>query len=183
MPSGDGAGFRLWRKGLRRAPFLRFKLVTILAADRRPWSVWPGIRLRYVLRLELHTTTGRKTGRRHTIPLLYLEDGENFVVVASNGGAPRHPAWWSNLRADPEANVEIGGRALRAGTQGISRGEGVAVAEAHRDVRCIRELPASDGPRDTGCHPAPRRGKDVTAPNGKEHRRANHDAGGAEDSP
>ena len=68
----------------------------------------------------LLTTTGRKTGRRHTIPLLYLEDGENFVVVASNGGAPRHPAWWSNLRADPEANVEIGGRALRARAQKAS---------------------------------------------------------------
>ena len=68
----------------------------------------------------LLTTTGRKTGRRHTIPLLYLEDGENFVVVASNGGAPRHPAWWSNLRADPEANVEIGGRELRARAQKAS---------------------------------------------------------------
>ena len=68
----------------------------------------------------LLTTTGCKTGRRHTIPLLYLEDGENFVVVASNGGAPRHPAWWSNLRADPEANVEIGGRELRARAQKAS---------------------------------------------------------------
>ena len=68
----------------------------------------------------LLTTTGRKTDRRHTIPLLYLEDGENFVVVASNGGAPRHPAWWLNLRADPEANVEIGDRKLHVRAQKAS---------------------------------------------------------------
>jgi F420H(2)-dependent quinone reductase len=61
----------------------------------------------------LLTTTGRKTGKQRTSPLLYLEDGENLVIVASNGGAPRHPTWWLNLRADPEASVEIGNRKLR----------------------------------------------------------------------
>ncbi len=61
----------------------------------------------------LLTTTGRKTGKQRTIPLLYLEDGENLIVVASNGGTPRHPAWWLNLRADPEATVEAGRRELR----------------------------------------------------------------------
>lgn len=61
----------------------------------------------------LLTTTGRKTGKRRTSPLLYLEDGENLVVVASNGGAPRDPTWWLNLRADPEASVEIGHHELR----------------------------------------------------------------------
>jgi len=61
----------------------------------------------------LLTTTGRKTGKRRTIPLRYLEDRENLVLVASNGGAPTHPAWWLNLRADPEATVEIGRRRLR----------------------------------------------------------------------
>ena len=61
----------------------------------------------------LLTTTGRKTGRWRTSPLLYLEDGENMVVVASNGGAPKHPAWWLNLEANPEATVELGSRKLR----------------------------------------------------------------------
>ncbi len=61
----------------------------------------------------LLTTTGRKTGKQRTSPLLYLEDGENLVIVASNGGAPRHPTWWLNLRAVPEASVEIGNRKLR----------------------------------------------------------------------
>ena len=55
----------------------------------------------------LLTTTGRKTGRRRTTPLLYVTDGENIVVVASNGGRPRHPQWWLNLEKNPEAEVQV----------------------------------------------------------------------------
>ena len=58
----------------------------------------------------LLNTTGRKSGRRRTTPLVYLRDGENFVVVASNGGSSTPPAWWLNLRADPDATVELAGR-------------------------------------------------------------------------
>jgi F420H(2)-dependent quinone reductase len=61
-------------------------------------------------RVLLLTTTGRKTGREHTVPLLYLRDGEGVVVVASNGGTASHPAWWLNLMTNPEATVEVGGR-------------------------------------------------------------------------
>lgn len=61
----------------------------------------------------LLTTTGRKSGKKRTSPLLYLEDGQDLVLVASNGGAPVHPAWWYNLRASPEATVEIGRRKLQ----------------------------------------------------------------------
>lgn len=61
----------------------------------------------------LLVTTGRKTGKRRTAPLLYLVDGEDFVIVASNGGAAQHPVWWLNLRADPEATIEVGDRTLR----------------------------------------------------------------------
>jgi deazaflavin-dependent oxidoreductase (nitroreductase family) len=56
----------------------------------------------------LLTTRGRKTGKTRTTPLLYLEDGDRLVVVASKGGAPRHPAWFLNLTADPEVTVERG---------------------------------------------------------------------------
>ena len=56
----------------------------------------------------LLTTTGRKSGKRRTAPLLYLEDGENIVIVASNGGNDQHPLWWLNLKHDPEAQVRIG---------------------------------------------------------------------------
>ena len=55
----------------------------------------------------LLTTTGRKTGRPRTTPLLYVTDGENIVVVASNAGRPRHPLWWLNLEKNPEAEVQV----------------------------------------------------------------------------
>jgi len=60
----------------------------------------------------LLVATGRKTGRHHTTPLLYLRDGEDYVIVASNGGAAKHPVWWLNLKANPEATVEVGDRTL-----------------------------------------------------------------------
>ena len=60
----------------------------------------------------LLNTTGRKTGKQRTTPLLYLRDGDNLVLVASYGGAPTHPVWWLNLLAKPEAEVEIGRKKL-----------------------------------------------------------------------
>jgi deazaflavin-dependent oxidoreductase (nitroreductase family) len=59
---------------------------------------------------------GAKSGRRRTTPLVYVADGESVVVVASKGGHPRHPSWFHNLRANPEAMVQIGSerRAVRA---------------------------------------------------------------------
>ena len=56
----------------------------------------------------LLTTTGRRSGRRLTTPLVYLPDGENLVIIASNGGSDRHPEWWLNLRSQPDAEVQIG---------------------------------------------------------------------------
>jgi len=58
-------------------------------------------------------TTGRKTGKQRSTPLLYLEDGGGYAIAASNGGTSGHPAWWLNLEADPEAKVEIGGKKIR----------------------------------------------------------------------
>lgn len=55
----------------------------------------------------LLTTTGAKTGKRHTVPLLHLRDGETLVVIASWGGRPRHPQWYTNLVADPRATVQV----------------------------------------------------------------------------
>lgn len=61
----------------------------------------------------LLVSTGRRTGQRRTTPLLYLPNGDRYVVVASNGGAAKHPVWWLNLEAQPEATVEVGGRGTR----------------------------------------------------------------------
>jgi deazaflavin-dependent oxidoreductase (nitroreductase family) len=51
---------------------------------------------------------GRKSGERRVAPLLYLPDGEDLVVVASYGGAPKNPAWFHNVKATPETTVEVG---------------------------------------------------------------------------
>ena len=55
----------------------------------------------------LLTTTGRRSGRPRTTPLQYFEDGGNMIVIASNGGNPRHPVWWLNLERNPEAEVQV----------------------------------------------------------------------------
>ena len=54
------------------------------------------------------TTRGRRSGRERSVALAYVTDGDDLVVVASNGGADVHPAWWLNLQAQPEAMVEVG---------------------------------------------------------------------------
>ena len=61
----------------------------------------------------LLTTIGRKSGQPRTAPLLYLEDGENLVIVASKGGMSHHPVWYLNLEANPDVDVEIGNQRRR----------------------------------------------------------------------
>jgi deazaflavin-dependent oxidoreductase (nitroreductase family) len=51
---------------------------------------------------------GAKSGQRRTSPLLYFPDGENVVIVASKGGFPKHPAWFHNLKANPDTAAQIG---------------------------------------------------------------------------
>jgi len=53
------------------------------------------------------TTTGRKSGQRRDTPLIYGRSGENYLVVASKGGADEPPAWFVNLEADPETEVQV----------------------------------------------------------------------------
>ena len=56
----------------------------------------------------LLTTVGRRSGRLRTVPLLYLPDGDDLVVVASRGGMTAHPAWYLNLLVHPEVTVDTG---------------------------------------------------------------------------
>lgn len=66
-------------------------------------------------RLILLTTTGARTGAEHTTPVAYLPDGaDRILVIASAGGAPRHPAWYHNLLAHPQVTVESGAFTYRA---------------------------------------------------------------------
>jgi deazaflavin-dependent oxidoreductase (nitroreductase family) len=71
-----------------------------------------GGRFRKTAPVLLLTTKGRRTGKERTTPLLYIEDGGRYAVVASVGGAPRHPAWYLNLRDDPVAAIQIGSAKL-----------------------------------------------------------------------
>ncbi len=57
----------------------------------------------------LLTTNGRKTGEPGTAPLIYAADGDRYVVVASQGGAPEHPGWYRNLVKDPHVEVQVKG--------------------------------------------------------------------------
>ena len=55
---------------------------------------------------------GAKSGKARTTPLVYIEDGDAFVIVASKGGHPKHPAWFHNLRANPETTIQVGSRRI-----------------------------------------------------------------------
>jgi len=63
--------------------------------------------------LLLHTT-GAKSGQPRLTPLAYLRDGDRLVVIASYGGAPKHPAWYHNLVANPKVGVEVGAEQFHA---------------------------------------------------------------------
>lgn len=58
----------------------------------------------------LLTTTGRKSGQPRVSPLLFLEDGDRVILVASQGGLPKNPMWYLNIRAKPEVTIQIKSR-------------------------------------------------------------------------
>jgi deazaflavin-dependent oxidoreductase (nitroreductase family) len=55
----------------------------------------------------LLTTTGRSSGKPRTTPLIYAQDGDRYVIVASKGGAPEHPGWYENLAKDPNVELQV----------------------------------------------------------------------------
>jgi F420H(2)-dependent quinone reductase len=70
----------------------------------------------------LLTTTGRKSGQPRTAPVLYLADGDRYVVINTNAGNQKTPAWSLNLKADPEAEVEVGRKRAKVRAR-IAEGE------------------------------------------------------------
>jgi deazaflavin-dependent oxidoreductase (nitroreductase family) len=60
------------------------------------------------------TTTGARSGQPRVTPLVYTTDNGRWVVIASKGGAPTHPDWYYNLRANPEVTVEVGAESFPA---------------------------------------------------------------------
>lgn len=71
----------------------------------------------------LLTTTGRRSGLPRTVALLYARAPEGYLVAGSNWGGPRHPAWSSNLIADPSATVSVGGHVHRVTARLLADGE------------------------------------------------------------
>lgn len=58
------------------------------------------------------THTGAKSGKVRDTPLMYFKDGDDYLIIASAGGAPSHPGWYHNLIANPETTIEVRGREL-----------------------------------------------------------------------
>ena len=88
----------------------------------------------------LLTTKGRKSGQARTTPLLYVRDGDTYVVVASNGGMDWEPAWWLNLQANPVAQVQAGPRVLRVRAERVGPEERAGLWS-----RLTRTYPAFEG--------------------------------------
>ncbi len=84
--------------------------------------------------LLLLTTTGAKSGRPRITPLIYVTDGDRFVIMASKAGAPTHPDWYHNILANPEVTVELGTEKFPA------RAEIAAEPERTRLVNAVAEV-------------------------------------------
>ena len=83
------------------------------------------------MELLLVTTKGAKTGKESVIPVAYSKDGDKFVIVASKGGAPTHPAWYYNLLAHPEVTVEVGKEKFKAHAKDATGDEPERLFEQH----------------------------------------------------
>ena len=99
-------------------PFLRLmsraQVVVFTATGGRVGSRWRiGAGFRKPVPVLLLDHVGRKSGQRYTTPLCYLEDGPSLVVVASQGGLPKNPQWYANLRTNPDTTVRLRGEAVR----------------------------------------------------------------------
>ena len=86
--------------------FIRFQIAVFRWTNGRAMSAMRG------MPILLLTTVGRKTGKRRTTPLMYIRDGERYVITASNNGKARHPAWFHNLQASPQVQIEVPGERL-----------------------------------------------------------------------
>jgi deazaflavin-dependent oxidoreductase (nitroreductase family) len=71
----------------------------------------------------LLTTHGRKTGRVWTTPVMYLEDSGTYVITASNNGMNRHPAWYLNITAKPEVEIEVNDQKIQVKSATVSTEE------------------------------------------------------------
>lgn len=98
----------------------------------------------------LLTTTGRSSGQQRTIPLIYAQDGDRYVIVASKGGAPEHPGWYQNLEKTPEVELQVKAEVFRARARTVAGEERERLWQKANEVwphydeyakRTTREIP------------------------------------------
>lgn len=109
-----------------RAPlpnWIKEHMDAYLASNGENGHIWRGVPTL------LLTTTGRKSGEPLMLPLIYGTDGDNFLVVASKGGAPGHPAWYLNLDAHPRVQVQVKDRKFTANARTATAAEKPALWE------------------------------------------------------
>ena len=82
--------------------FVRAHIKEFVESDGKKGSVWLGAPALLLV------TRGRKTGKLHRTGLIYGRDGKNYLLVASAGGAPKHPLWYLNLVQNPEVELQVG---------------------------------------------------------------------------
>jgi deazaflavin-dependent oxidoreductase (nitroreductase family) len=70
----------------------------------------------------LVTHTGAKSGVERTTPLVYSRDGDRYVIIASMGGAPKHPQWFHNIKAKPRVRIEVGADTFDADAEVLTDG-------------------------------------------------------------
>ena len=80
------------------------------------------------------TTTGAKSGQRRATPLAYTRDGDDIVIVASMGGAPRNPSWYHNLVTNPRVTVELDGETFQADARVTDPEERRRLYDRHAEV-------------------------------------------------
>jgi F420H(2)-dependent quinone reductase len=97
----ETAGRRLLVRSATRYLGALHRLLSRVSGGRVGGRVWD-------LPVVLLTTTGRRSGKRRTVPLCSFRDGDDVVVIASYGGLDQPPAWWLNLEANPHAELQEG---------------------------------------------------------------------------
>ncbi|RAU99612.1 nitroreductase family deazaflavin-dependent oxidoreductase [Mycobacterium colombiense] len=88
----------------------------------RKTNGWIGHRTLWIPSLLLHTV-GAKTGEQRTTSLSYARDGDNYLVVASKGGAPESPGWYHNLKANPDVEINVGPRRFAVTARPVLSGD------------------------------------------------------------
>jgi deazaflavin-dependent oxidoreductase (nitroreductase family) len=114
---------------VKATPFNQKTIDEFHAKEGRGVGVWGD----HVL---LMTAKGAKSGEAITTPLVYGREGDDYIIVASKGGAPTHPAWFGNLKTNPEVDVEMAGA---GGTDKFKARARVVESRQERD-RLFKEM-------------------------------------------